>query len=60
MFCSLCGSEFHRIEARVRNEFMYRVVPIGGRIRLRGLRVLYAWFKADRGNRISVNGDVRV
>ena len=36
------------------------IVLIGGRIRLRGFRVLYAWFEADRGNRILVNGDVRV
>ena len=27
---------------------MYRVVRVGGRIRLRGLRVLYACFVADR------------
>ena len=60
MFCISCGSEFHKIEAGVRNEFMYCVVRIGGRIRFRGLCVLYVCFGVDRGDRILVNGDVRV
>ena len=56
IFCIFCGSEFQRIEENMRNEFMYCVVRIGGRIRLRGLRVLYACLVADRGHRILVNG----
>ena len=50
--CLLC-----RIEARERNELMYRVVRIGGRIRLRGLGVLHELFEAKN---ISKRGRVGI